>query len=72
MRSLISEMPNGRKLVDELDAATEQMMSIPVELIGGARWLEASNRQQQAFKKWQAYLQLMADGRRPTIALKVA
>lgn len=72
MRSLISEMPNGRKLVDELDVATEQMMSIPVELIGGARWQEASNRQQQAFKKWQAYLQLMADGRRSTIALKVA
>lgn len=72
MRSLISEMPNGRKLVDELDIATEQMMSIPVELIGGARWQEASNRQQQAFKKWQEYLQLMADGRRPTIALKVA
>ncbi|MCU1760040.1 hypothetical protein NTD84_09995 [Pseudomonas sp. 14P_8.1_Bac3] len=72
MRSLILDMPNGRELVNELDLATEQMMSIPVELIGCAEWLAASHRQQQAFQKWRAYLQLMADGRVPIEALKVA
>ncbi|VVM39821.1 hypothetical protein PS662_02903 [Pseudomonas fluorescens] len=72
MRSLILDMPNGRELIDELDLATSQMMSISVELIGGAQWQEVSNRQQQAFKKWREYLHRMADGRVFVETLKVA
>ncbi|MHC8305503.1 hypothetical protein [Pseudomonas sp. PB3P13] len=72
MRSLILDMPNGRELVDELDFATEQMMSIPVELIGSAQWQDAACRQQQAFRKWREYLHRMADGRVCIEALKVA
>ncbi|PQZ89393.1 MULTISPECIES: hypothetical protein [Pseudomonas] len=56
MRSLILEMPNGRELVDELDVATELMMSIPIELVGGEAWQAAFARQQQAFKQWRSYL----------------
>lgn len=72
MRPLILDLPNGRELAHELDLAIEQMMSIPVEHIGGPLWLAASNRQQQAFKKWREYLQLMADGRVRVETLKVA
>jgi N-dimethylarginine dimethylaminohydrolase len=72
MRSLILDLPNGRELANELDLATEQMMSIPVELIGSAHWLTASDRQQQAFQEWREYLQLMADGRVRVEALRVA
>ena len=72
MRPLILDLPNGRELANELDLAISQMMSIPVEHIGGALWLEASSRQQQAFQKWREYLQLMADGRVCGEALKVA
>ncbi|VVP11984.1 MULTISPECIES: hypothetical protein [Pseudomonas] len=72
MRPLILDLPNGRELANELDFAIGEMMSIPVELIGGAQWLSACNRQQQAFKKWREYLQLMADGRVRVETLKVA
>lgn len=72
MRPLILDLPNGRELANELDLAIEQMMSIPVGLIGGAQWLAASTRQQQAFQKWREYLQLMADGRVLVETLKVA
>lgn len=72
MRSLILDMPNGRELVDELDLATEQMMSMPVELIGSPQWQEAAHRQQQAFRKWREYLHRMADGRVRVQNLKVA
>jgi len=72
MRPLILDLPNGRELANELDLAIEQMMSIPVELIGGAQWLAASIKQQQAFQKWREYLQLMADGRVSVETLKVA
>ena len=72
MRPLILDLPNGRELANELDLAIEQMMSIPVELIGGCQWLAASTRQQQAFHKWREYLQLMADGRVSVETLKVA
>ena len=41
MRSLILDMPNGRALVEELDLATELMMSIPIELVGGEQWQAA-------------------------------
>jgi hypothetical protein len=63
MRSLKIEMPNGRELIGELDLATEQMMAMPVELIGSAQWQQTATRQQTAFKKWREYLHLMADGR---------
>lgn len=56
MRSLILDMPNGRELVEELDIATELMMSIPVELVGGEQWQAAFDRQQLAFKEWRSYL----------------
>ncbi len=72
MRSLILDMPNGRELIDELDLSTAQMMSIPVELIGSAKWEEAAGRQYQAFKKWREYLHCMADGRARIETLKVA
>lgn len=72
MQPLILDLPNGRELANELDLATGQMMSIPVGLIGGALWLAASSRQQQAFQKWREYLQLMADGRICIETLKVA
>lgn len=72
MRSLILDMPNGRELIDELDLATAQMMSISVDLLGSVRWQEASNRQQQAFKNWREYLHCMADGRVRVETLKVA
>ncbi|VVM36226.1 hypothetical protein PS645_00037 [Pseudomonas fluorescens] len=72
MRSLVIDMPNGRELVDELDRATEQMMSIPVELIGSEAWQAAACRQHQAFRKWREYLHKMADGRARTETLKVA
>jgi hypothetical protein len=72
MRPLILDLPNGRELANELDLAIEQMMSIPVELIGGCQWLAASTRQQQAFHKWREYLQLMADGRISVETFKVA
>jgi hypothetical protein len=72
MRPLILDLPNGRELANELDLAIEQMMSIPVGLIGGAQWLAACTRQQQAFQKWREYLQLMADGRVRVDTLKVA
>lgn len=72
MRSLILDMPNGRELIDELDFATGLMMSMPVELIGGPEWQEASIRQQQAFRKWREYLHHMADGRVCVENLKVA
>jgi hypothetical protein len=72
MRPLILDLPNGRELANELDLAIEQMMSIPVELLGGAQWLAASFKQQQAFHKWREYLQLMADGRVRAETLKVA
>ena len=72
MRPLIHDMPNGRELVDELDLATSQMMSIPVDLIGSAQWLEASSRQYQAFRKWREYLHCMADGRGRIETLKIA
>jgi hypothetical protein len=72
MRSLIHDMRNGRELIDELDLATAAMMSIPVELIGGAQWREAACRQHQAFKDWREYLHHMADGRMPVEALQVA
>lgn len=60
MRSLILDMPNGRELVEELDIATELMMSIPVELVGGEQWQAAFERQQLAFKEWRAYLHCKA------------
>lgn len=72
MRPLILDLPNGRELANELDIAIEQMMSIPVEHIGGALWLSAAKRQQQAFQKWREYLQLMADGRVRVESQKVA
>ena len=72
MRPLILDLPNGRELANELDFTVGQMMSIPVEHIGGAQWLAASTRQQQAFQKWREYLQLMADGRVHVDSLKVA
>lgn len=72
MRSLILDLPNGRELANELDLATEQMMSIPVDLIGSAQWRTASYKQQQAFQEWREYLQLMADGRVRVEALRVA
>jgi|Hof3ISUMetaT_16_FD_contig_81_173684_length_3811_multi_10_in_0_out_0_2 hypothetical protein len=72
MQPLILDLPNGRELANELDFAIEQMMSIPVGLIGSALWLAASRRQEQAFQKWRAYLQLMADGRVCVQSLKVA
>lgn len=72
MRSLLLDMPNGRELIDELDLATALMMSIPVELIGGAQWQEAANRQHQAFRQWREYLHHMADGRVRVEKLKVA
>ncbi len=56
MRSLIVDMPNGRELVQELDIATELMMSIPVELVGGEQWQAAFDRQQSAFRAWRSYL----------------
>jgi hypothetical protein len=56
MRSLIFDMPNGRELVEELDIATELMMSIPVELVGGVQWQAVFDRQQLAFKAWRTYL----------------
>jgi hypothetical protein len=72
MRPLILDLPNGRELANDLDLAIEQMMAIPVELVGGEDWLAASTRQQQAFQKWREYLQLMADGRVRVEPLKVA
>ena len=63
MRPPILDLPNGRELANELDLAIEQMMAIPIGLIGGAEWLAATTRQQQAFQKWREYLQHMADGR---------
>lgn len=72
MRPLILDLPNGRELANELDLAIEQMMAISVELIGGAEWIAASTRQQQAFQKWREYLQLMAYGRVHVESLKVA
>lgn len=72
MRTPIIEVPNGRELIDELDFATALMMSIPVGLIGGVKWQEASSRQHQAFRKWREYLHHMADGRVRVERLKVA
>ncbi|MHC8315066.1 hypothetical protein [Pseudomonas sp. LB3P31] len=72
MRPLILDMPNGRELIDELDFATGQMMSLSVEHIGGAKWLEATRRQQQAFTNWREYLHRMADWRIRVDALNVA
>jgi hypothetical protein len=72
MRPLILDLPNGSDLANELDLAIAQMMSIPVEHLGGALWLAASLRQQQAFQNWREYLQLMADGRVQVEMLKVA
>lgn len=72
MRSLILDMPNGRELVDELDLATEQMMAIPIELVGSEYWQTAFNRQQQAFKKWREYLHCKAAGRSIIQPLKIA
>ena len=60
MRSLILDMPNGRALVEELDLATELMMSIPIELVGGEHWQAAFDRQQLAFKAWRSYLLCIA------------
>jgi hypothetical protein len=54
--------------MSELDQATEQMMSIPVENIGSAVWEEALVRQQNAFRKWRDYLYCKAD-QRPAIRL---
>lgn len=61
MRPLILDMPNGRELIDELHFATGQMMSLSVEHIGGSKWLEATERQQQAFTNWREYLHRTAD-----------
>lgn len=72
MRSLILDMPNGRELVEELDLATELMMSIPIELVGGEEWLEAFARQQRAFKEWRSYLHCKAKHSVYDIARKIA
>lgn len=72
MRPLILDMPNGRELIDELDFATGQMMSLSVEHIGSSKWLEATARQQQAFTNWREYLHRMADWRIRVDAMKVA
>ncbi|WP_028621335.1 hypothetical protein [Pseudomonas sp. Ant30-3] len=72
MRSLILDMPNGRELIDELDLATELMMSIPVDQVGGQQWQDAFDRQQRAFAEWRKYLLRLADGRLADLELQVA
>lgn len=63
MRAPFSDTPNGRELIDELDAATAQMMAMSADLIGSAEWQLAAERQYCAFRKWREYLHRMADGR---------
>jgi hypothetical protein len=55
MRPQTFDIPNALDLISELDQATEQMMSIPVEHVGGTQWEEAFVRQQSAFRKWREY-----------------
>lgn len=68
MRPQINDIPNALDLISELDQATEQMMSIPVDHIGGTQWEEAFVRQQSAFRNWRDYLYRKAD-ERPAVRL---
>lgn len=72
MRPQIYDVPNALDLINELDRATEQMMSISVELVGGPQWQEAFDRQQRAFRKWRDYLYCKAEERPPAKLLNIA
>lgn len=72
MRPHSFDIPNALDLISELDQATEQMMAIPVEHIGGAQWEEARVRQQSAFRKWRDYLYRKADERPAVRLLNIA
>ncbi|MDB6048646.1 MAG: hypothetical protein JWR17_1392 [Pseudomonas sp.] len=55
---LINEIhpEDGQGLLCELNAATEEMMSIGLNQVGNASWHEAHRRQQNAFACWLRYL----------------
>ncbi|SEI66639.1 MULTISPECIES: hypothetical protein [unclassified Pseudomonas] len=72
MRAKIFDSPNALDLMKELDQATEQMMSISVELVGGPQWQEAFDRQQKAFRSWRDYLYCKADEKPPARLLNIA
>ncbi len=72
MRYLITDTPNALDLINELDQATEQMMSIPVEQVGGEQWQEAFERQQSAFRMWREYLYRKAEEKMPSRLLNIA
>lgn len=72
MRPQTFDIPNALDLISELDQATEQMMSIPVDHIGGAQWEQAFVRQQSAFRKWRDYLYCKADERPAVRLMKIA
>lgn len=72
MRPQQHDAPNALDLIKELDQATEQMMSISVELVGGPQWQEAFNRQQSAFRKWREYLYCKAEEKPPARLLNIA
>lgn len=72
MRPQMCDAPNARDLVNELDQATELMMSMPVELVGGSEWQDAFNRQQRAFRMWRDYLYRKADERPEMKLLNIA
>ena len=72
MRPLSLDMPNGRELVNELDLATEQMMSLAADQIGSEQWQQACDRQYRAFRQWREYLHFMADAQRPKRMSRVA
>ncbi|WP_110951134.1 hypothetical protein [Pseudomonas bohemica] len=72
MRSTNVDPPNALDLISELDRATEEMMALHVEQVGGERWQEACARQQRAFRAWRDYLFRKADEKPPVRRLSIA
>lgn len=72
MRDTKFDEPNALDLMQELDAATEQMMALHVGQVGGEQWQEARLRQHRAFRAWRDYLYVKADDKPPARRLSIA
>jgi hypothetical protein len=72
MRITNFDPPNALDLISELDRATEEMMALHVDQVGGERWQLALERQQCAFRAWRDYLFLKAEEKPPAKRLNVA